>query len=551
MNRTTLTPACHLRLAVTALVLIWAGIYLPALGSLELKGEEGRRAQPGMTMLDTGDWLVPEIGGEDYFRKPPLVNWAAAASVALTGAKNEWSVRLPSVLAVLALGLGILLGLRAWLGLAGSLMAALIALTNISLMEKGRLIEIEAMYIALTGLALVSWWRFRLAGHPTPAWILAGVFLGLGMLAKGPPHLLFFYVTVAATAHGTGDGWRAVARELLGWRQWLGLAITLGVFALWAIPLMAAADTAGDGGAAATGTWSQQLLARLAPEGFKLWTWWENLFRSALINFLPWSALFPLVWHRPLVEAMPADRARLFRALRSGLVAGWIVVAALPGSAPRYTLPLLTLASVVVAIALAEWARSRQPAWLLTAWRGSLYPILALTGLAGLALPFLSGFSPPVILSGMAVAFGAAAAFVLARRLVHPVSLLLVSATAMVGITAVYSLGAVPRMMARDTLAASAARVASSLPDGETLFFFRPDYQPLIFYLPRPLERPTSSSRIEDDDVRFLLVRGKHLDQVRARRGWADSAAILELQDLSGKPLYLLDRSPSRPERAP
>ena len=30
-------------------VLVWAAIYLPALGSLEIKGEEGRRMLPGIT----------------------------------------------------------------------------------------------------------------------------------------------------------------------------------------------------------------------------------------------------------------------------------------------------------------------------------------------------------------------------------------------------------------------------------------------------------------------------------------------------------------------
>ncbi len=39
--------------------LIWAAIYLPALGSLEIKGEEGRRLLPAVAMLETGRWIVP------------------------------------------------------------------------------------------------------------------------------------------------------------------------------------------------------------------------------------------------------------------------------------------------------------------------------------------------------------------------------------------------------------------------------------------------------------------------------------------------------------
>src|SRR5256885_10702318 len=78
-----------------------AAIYLPGLGSLEIKGEEGRRILPAVTMLETGNYLVPQVGSEPYFRKPPLVNWLVAASFKLTGVRNEWTSRLPSLLFVL------------------------------------------------------------------------------------------------------------------------------------------------------------------------------------------------------------------------------------------------------------------------------------------------------------------------------------------------------------------------------------------------------------------------------------------------------------------
>ena len=42
------------------------------LGSLEFKGEEGRRALPAVTMLRTGNGVLPYVGGEPYFNKPPF-----------------------------------------------------------------------------------------------------------------------------------------------------------------------------------------------------------------------------------------------------------------------------------------------------------------------------------------------------------------------------------------------------------------------------------------------------------------------------------------------
>src|SRR5688572_28708489 len=130
-------------------VLCWAAIYLPGLGSLEIKGEEGRRILPAVTMIDTGNYLVPQVGSEPYYRKPPLVNWVVAASFNVTGLRNEWTARLPSVLCVLAVALAFLTVARSNLGGNGALFAALIWLANFGIVEKGRLIEIEALYVSL------------------------------------------------------------------------------------------------------------------------------------------------------------------------------------------------------------------------------------------------------------------------------------------------------------------------------------------------------------------------------------------------------------------
>src|SRR5262249_49464999 len=91
--------------AVFAVLLVWAVVYLPALGSVAIKGEEGRRILPAVGMLKTGNYIVPEVGGNPYFRKPPLVNWLVAASFRIFGVRNEWTARLPSAGVVLAVAI--------------------------------------------------------------------------------------------------------------------------------------------------------------------------------------------------------------------------------------------------------------------------------------------------------------------------------------------------------------------------------------------------------------------------------------------------------------
>src|SRR4029434_2726224 len=143
--------------ALLIILLVWAAIYLPALGSLEIKGEEGRRILPAVRMTETGDYIVPRVGSEPYLRKPPLINWLVAASFKIFGQRNEWTARLPSVLCVLAVALVFITVARRSLGATGSTVAALIWLTNFGMIEKGRLIEIEALYISLFALAIMCW----------------------------------------------------------------------------------------------------------------------------------------------------------------------------------------------------------------------------------------------------------------------------------------------------------------------------------------------------------------------------------------------------------
>ena len=100
----------RLSLCFFILITFWAAIYVPALGSRELQGEEARRVLPGRTMIQTGEWIVPRSGGEVYNRKPPLVNWMSAAAIKITGRMDEWTVRTPSVLMMLALGLSLAMG---------------------------------------------------------------------------------------------------------------------------------------------------------------------------------------------------------------------------------------------------------------------------------------------------------------------------------------------------------------------------------------------------------------------------------------------------------
>ncbi len=327
--------------ALILIVIVWAAIYLPRLGSLEIKSEEGRRILPAVTMLETGNYIVPQVGSEPYLRKPPLVNWLVAGSFKLFGVRNEWAARLPSVLCVLAVGLAFAVIARRSLGPNGSVVAGLMWLTNFGLLEKGRMIEIEALYVSLTALAFICWlscWKER----PWCAWITAGIFLGLGLLAKGPLHLIFFYAVVFAVL------WQAGALQRL-WSlpHLFGIVLMLGIFAAWAIPCLQQVQA----GHAAS-VWTKQVSGRVSGDGFKFGDWLMNIPRG-VAYLLPWVTLLPLARFALLED----KKERNFcRALSLGVAVPFVIVNLLPGALPRYTMPLLAPAIWLLAIFIREHA---------------------------------------------------------------------------------------------------------------------------------------------------------------------------------------------------
>jgi 4-amino-4-deoxy-L-arabinose transferase-like glycosyltransferase len=440
---------------------IWAAIYLPALGSLEIKGEEGRRILPAVTMLETGKVLIPQVGSEPYYRKPPLVNWLVAVSFGVTGHRNEWTARLPSVLCVLAVALAFITVARASLGANGSLIAALIWMVNFGMIEKGRLIEIEALYVSLFGLSLVcwlSWWHQRRS--PWLTWTVPSVFLGLGLLAKGPVHLLFFYAVVVAVLHRAGE-----LRKLRHPAHLAGILIVFGIFAAWAIPYWQAMR-----GANLAQTWSVQLTGRLTGGDFKLGNWLLNIPRS-LAYFLPWTLLLPLVRGAEL----PTPReTSLLRALTWGCSVPFLVVNLLPGALPRYSMPVLVPASWLMAMTLTA-SEIRLPAW----WRAPQIPP--------------------------------------AKR-----KLRLVICTAIAAGIAIclYAVAVVPALQRRSKVKPIAAQIDALVPKSEPLYAIDPDYQPFLFYI---RSRLVYVSRIDDLPLgaRYLLIQPEKERQVLETERWA------------------------------
>ena len=397
------------------LVALWSVIYLPWLGTPELRSEEGHRVLPAVEMLESGDYLVPHIGGAVYLRKPPLINWIVAGAFGLTGTRDEWSARLPSAFAVLLVALAFVFvgGRQFGRTAAGSAGAAW--LTSYGIIEKGRMIEIDAVYVALFALAFVVWlacWQGRRS--PWLTWMVPWIFLGLDLLAKGPAHLFFFYALVVAIL------WQSRRlRDLIHPAHGLGLVVMLAIFFAWAVPAFAAVTHD-----SISSTWWRELRLRVTG-GENDATDWPMNFPHGVGFFLPWVFLLPFIRSARLANN---HRAALARGLVLGGAVPFVVTLLLPGTIPRYVLPTVVPAALLLGLALEDRA---------FAWRSSGFWKLSLSVAGLLALVGAIGF--PL----------RSATFLKHRPKVKPI----------------------------------AATVNAAIPRGETLYAVDPLFQPYLFYI--------------------------------------------------------------------
>ncbi len=533
------SPALAPRRAVGLLILFWALCWIAGLGDMEIRGEEGRRLLPAVEMLKTGDWLVPRIAGEAYLRKPPLFNWLAAFSFAIGGEHNEWLGRLPSVLATLVLGLGILAWCRKPLGIQGAFLAAVFAMSNISLLQKGRLAELEALYIVLSGLAWAWWSAAWLRGRsPWIVWIPAGLLLGLGVLAKGPVHLLFFYVpavwSLVMSVRKNPDGG---LRALLHPAHIAGLLLCAAVFAAWAVPLLQA--TAGDG---TNGVWMRQFTGRLesggdGTGGFEFGKWLLQ-FPRAILNFFPWALFLPFLWNPGPLPHWSTRVRTWFLGARAGMIVAAVLILLAPGSSSRFVMPLLTVPALLLGAVMGD-PKFQLPVRLASAWRFTLLICAAVCLPAGAATPVLGKFSVLSVFGGMG-AFALSLALWKHRASLRGVMPLLFGSMAVIAAVMLIYSGAVLRFVRdKEDDRPMGDLVNRAVPPEVLLVAFDVGFQPFLFYVREPLAYAP-----DRDDLpltgHWLFCEREKLGRLKATGRLAADTPVTEFKDRDDTPMVIV-----------
>jgi 4-amino-4-deoxy-L-arabinose transferase-like glycosyltransferase len=491
------------RPAVFLVVLLtWAVIYLPGLGATEIRAEEGRRILPAVSMLQTGNWLVPHIGGQPYYQKPPVINWLVAGSFLLTGRQDEAAARLPTTLFVLAFVTLLVWFPGDWPRIEVRLIAAVLFLTTFAMMKKGRQIEIDGVYICLTAMALFTWVALWMRGTSRWAlWLVPGIFVTLGLLTKGPPIFVFYYAPVLGVL-----AYSRRLRALLSVPHLAALVLSLGLPALWAYIVSRQAVT----GAVLAGP-SEEIVTRLT--SLDDWGRWVSEVARSFLMLFPWIFFVPLLWRKDFVGHISPSHQPLFKGARLGLVVSFLAITLIPGNSGRYGMPALGLGCLLLGWVLGEVGELPDAGrlWRSAALAGSILAIpLAVVGLAAVRRDVWAVVFLGAVACLMPVLWRRRALF---RT---PPNLAMLSALLGAILTLEYVLFLTPVLQRSDVRRPIAAALTSLLPDSESLHVYQPGYLDLLFYVRRPVEYVLDPAQI-DEHVHYFLVSESNYQRLQSQ----------------------------------
>jgi 4-amino-4-deoxy-L-arabinose transferase-like glycosyltransferase len=186
--RTSFLQDLYLQKPVTLTVLIAVLSVLPwiGLGDFATKGEP-REAAVAVSMLKTGNGILPAVYADELAYKPPLAHWLMVVASYPQGYVSEFTARLPSALALIILiGAVVVFFGRRTRKFHEALVTACILITCIEIHRAGMTARVDMLLTTLIVMGLFGLYRWKekrsLKGLPLEVSLL----LGLATLVKGP-----------------------------------------------------------------------------------------------------------------------------------------------------------------------------------------------------------------------------------------------------------------------------------------------------------------------------------------------------------------------------
>lgn len=176
--------------AFTIVCVIAVMLTVPFLGLTDFysKGEP-REAVVAYTMVEHGNWILPINNGGDIPYKPPFFHWCIALFSLLQGHVSEFTSRLPSALALVAMSVGGFVFFAKRKNANMALLATLLSLTAFEVHRAGINCRVDMVNTAFMVGALFLMFRWLERGKHTMPW-LAILCMSGATLTKGPVGML-------------------------------------------------------------------------------------------------------------------------------------------------------------------------------------------------------------------------------------------------------------------------------------------------------------------------------------------------------------------------
>ena len=166
-------------------------VILPFLGETIFysKGEP-REAIVAFSMLESGNWILPVNYGTDIAYKPPFLYWAIAAISSLFGGVSEYSSRLPSAIAFLAMQLVFFSFIAKRKGVKTAFLTSILLLSSFEVHRAAVACRVDMLQVSLIVISLCLLFRWDEKECRGIPW-LAVLLMGCATLTKGPVGSIF------------------------------------------------------------------------------------------------------------------------------------------------------------------------------------------------------------------------------------------------------------------------------------------------------------------------------------------------------------------------
>lgn len=185
--RTPTLQYLYLQKPVTMMIVICIISVLPwiGLGDFSTKGEP-REASVAISMIDSGNWILPQVYANEFAYKPPMAHWLMAAFSYPQGYVSEFTSRLPSALAFIILVGFVLVFFGKRVKFQEAFIATLLLITCIEIHRAAMTTRVDMLLTTFIVLGLFQLFRWEdkleLKGLPV---VIPLLFSG-AVLTKGP-----------------------------------------------------------------------------------------------------------------------------------------------------------------------------------------------------------------------------------------------------------------------------------------------------------------------------------------------------------------------------